>query len=313
MPLLQISAPPDGPRLHRSPQPLGTALAEGLDHPGPIIVMIHGFKFAPGDAFDCPHRHILSLDPARDCWKAMSWPRALGFGSGFADEGLGLAFGWSARCTIWQAYERAEAAGRSLAQLVRQIRHKAPHRPVHILAHSLGARVALSALPHLAEGDIGRAILLNPAEFGGRARATLATPAGCGAEVFNVTSRENDFFDFLLERLIAPPHRGDGTLAQTMPRQPNTLTLQLDHTGTLKALNAHGFPVAPPSGRICHWSSYLRPGVFSLYRTLLRHPEALSQARLRSILPDRPDPRWSRVLQLPDWRVPFPVRRNASL
>ncbi|WP_422029583.1 alpha/beta hydrolase [Roseovarius sp.] len=313
MPLLQISAGPDGPELYGAPRPLGPALAEGLQHPGPVIVMIHGFKFAPGDAFDCPHRHILSLDPARDCWKAMSWPRALGFGSGFEDEGLGLAFGWPARGTIWQAYDRAEKAGRALATLIRQVRRAAPGRRVHLLTHSLGARVALSALPHLAEGDVGRAILLNPAEFGGRARAALATPAGCAAEVFNVTSRENDFFDFLLERLIAPPHRGDGTLAQTMPRQPNTLTLQLDHPGTLRALNAHGFPVAPPSGRICHWSSYLRPGVFSLYRTLLRHPEALSQARLRSILPDRPDPRWSRVLQLPDWRVPLPVRRNASL
>ena len=312
MPLLQINAGPQGPELHGASRPLGHALADGLETPGPIIIMVHGFKFAPGDAFDCPHRHILALEPARDCWKAMSWPRALGFGSGFEDEGLALAFGWSARGTIWQAYNRAEAAGHALAALIRQLRQAAPDRPVHLLTHSLGARVALSALPHLAEGDVGRAILLNPAEFGGRARAALATPAGCGAEIYNVTSRENDVFDFLLERLIAPPHRGDGTLAQTMPRQPNTLTLQLDHPGTLKALNAHGFPVAPPRGRICHWSSYLRPGVFSLYRTLLRRPETLSQARLRSILPDRPDPRWSRVLQLPEFRMPLPVRRNAS-
>ena len=40
----------------------------------------------------------------------------------------------------------------------------APGRPVDVLAHSLGARVALAALPHLAQAP-GRMILLGAAEF----------------------------------------------------------------------------------------------------------------------------------------------------
>ena len=54
MPLLQINAGPQGPELHGASRPLGHALADGLEPPGPIIIMVHGFKFAPGDAFDCP-------------------------------------------------------------------------------------------------------------------------------------------------------------------------------------------------------------------------------------------------------------------
>ncbi len=313
MPLMQITAGPEGPRLHATERPLSPALEETLRTPGPIIVMLHGFKFAPGDPVGCPHRHILSLNPTEDCWKALSWPRELGFGTGFAKEGLAIAFGWPARGTIWQAYRRAGLAGRALADLVNMIARLAPGRPVNLLAHSLGARVVLSSMAHVGEGAIGRAILLNPAEYGGRAREALTTPAGRAAEVVNVTSRENDLFDFLLERLIAPPEQGDATLAQSMPRLPNTVTLQLDHVKTLGALNASGFPIAPPSGRICHWSAYLRPGVFSLYRTLLREPESLPLSRLRAMAPDSPDPRWSRVLALPDIPLPFPQRRNAPL
>ena len=313
MPLIQVTAGPSGPRLHGSSGPLDPTLEQALATSGPVIVMIHGFKFAPGHASGCPHRHILSLNPTRDCWKALSWPRALGFGTGFVGEGLGIAFGWPARGTIWQAYRRAEIAAQALAELIRRIRHIAPGKPVNLLAHSLGGRVALSALHNVSQGDVSRAILLNPAEFGGRARDALATPAGRTAEVINITSRENDLFDFLLECLIAPPERGDGTLAQTMPRQPNTLTVQLDHRDTLTALNECGFPIAPPGGRICHWSAYLRPGVFSLYRALVRQPQAYPLTRLRTLLPDRPDPRWSRVFELPDLRLPLPAQRNAPL
>jgi pimeloyl-ACP methyl ester carboxylesterase len=313
MPLLQVTAGPDGPALFGASRDLESALDMALGTPGPVIVMIHGYKFAPGHATACPHRHILSLEPIAGCWKALSWPRSLGFGRGLHEEGLGISFGWPARGTIWQAYRAAEQAGRALAELVHALRRRAPDRPVHVLTHSLGARVALSALPHLPAGAMGRAILLNPAEYGGHARQALCSAAGRTAEVFNVTSRENDLFDFLLERLIAPPQDGDRTLAQTMPCRPNTLTLQLDHAGTLETLREMGFAIAPPGGRICHWSAYLRPGVFDLYRALLRRPHAYPHARLRAALPDRPEPRWSRVLPVPELRLPQPARGDAPL
>jgi len=312
MPLLQINAGPDGPVVNRTQRPLGPTLQKALQTPGPIIIMLHGYKFAPGHHRGCPHRHILSLRPNPQCWKALSWPRALGFGAGKAQEGLGIAFGWSARGTIWQAYARAANAAGQLARLITQIRRAAPGRAVHLMAHSLGARVALGAMRQLPGGSIDRMILLNAAEYGAYARDALESEAGRAAEIINVTSRENDLFDFLLERLIAPPEPGDRTMAHAMPQRPNTLTIQLDHPGTLDALTRAGFAIAPRTFRFCHWSTYLRPGLFDVYRTLLRNPETLPLAQLRAALPETPEPRWSRVLPVPDLRLALPTGQRAA-
>lgn len=297
MPLLRLDALGETPHLHGSAEAPGPLLAEAARAGrGPIIVMVHGYKFIPGHRARCPHRHILSLEDRRDCWRARSWPSALGFGTGRPEEGLGLALGWTARGTIRQAYARAEAAGVALAQAIEVLHAAAPHRPVHALAHSLGARVVLQALARLPAHAVSRAILLAGAEFASCAEHALSSPAGRSAEIFNVTSRENDLFDFLLERLVGPPRRGDTTLGQGLGDRPGTLTLQLDDPATLAALRAGGFVIAAPDRRVCHWSAYLRPGVFDLYRALLRNPETLPLAALRARLPPRPQPRWSRLL-----------------
>ncbi|MFN3210409.1 MAG: alpha/beta hydrolase [Roseovarius sp.] len=305
MPLLQIDATPLGPCLHGSGRPLLPSLRRALARPGPVIIMTHGFKYAPGHASACPHRHILSLTPETRTWKAKSWPRGLGFGAGDAEEGLAIGFGWQARGTIWNAYRAAETAGLCLADLVAMIRQAAPARPVHIVAHSMGARVALGALPHLRAGAIGRILLLNGAEFGAAARAAIDSNAGRAAEFISVTTRENDLFDFLLERLISAPEHGDRSLAQALPQRPNTLTVQLDHPDTLLSLQNAGFRVAPGRARFyCHWSTYLRDGLFDFYRALLRDPERHALPQLRAQLPGVPDPRWSRVLPWPRTGLP---------
>ncbi|MFD1509948.1 DUF726 domain-containing protein [Lacimonas salitolerans] len=285
------------------------ALAAG---DGPVVILTHGYKFQPGHPVHCPHSHILSLDDA-PCPKAVSWPRALGVGQGAGQNDVAaVAFGWPARGTIWAAWQRAEMAGAQLAQVITAIRAAAPHRPVHALAHSLGARVVLSALHHLAPGALGRIILLAGAEYAGNAAAALDTPAGRRAEVINITSRENDLFDFLLERLVAPPVRGDWTIGQRMDIRANVLSLQLDAPRTLSALAMRGFAIAPPAARICHWSVYRRAGVFELYRALLLRPETLPLAHLRAALPEAPAPRWSRLLTPPRVALPVPFARNAS-
>jgi len=266
--------------------------------------MIHGYKFTPGHEYACPHEHILALKPSRTTWKAKSWPRGLGFGTGDPREGVAVAFGWQARGTIWQAYKRAETAGLCLSDLITMIRQIAPHRTVHMLAHSLGARVVLRSLPHLKPGAVGRAILLNGAEFGTFARVAADSPAGRAAEIINITTRENDLFDFLLERLIRAPEVGDRSVAQTLPLRSNTLTIQLDHPTTLAALAKVGVDIDPGRAQVCHWSAYLRPGLLEFYRTLLRSPGSPDLSKLRAMLPDVPDPRWSKVLAWPSIRLP---------
>ncbi len=294
MPLIQVNAIGDTPCLHGSgAEPLH---AEDLvTARGPAIVMIHGYKFLPGDPRHCPHRHILSLDTTRACWKALSWPRHLGFGRGNPGEGLAVAFGWSARGSIWRAYDEAVQAGHALARLIEMLKAAAPDRPVHILAHSLGARVALRALSALDAPLVERVILMAGAEFAGPAQAALASPAGRAAELVNVTSRENDLYDFLLESLIAAPKSGDRTISHGLAEAARCVTLQLDDPETLGTLAGLGFPIAPPARRVCHWSGYLRPGVFPLYQALLRRPETLPIDLLRTRLPETPHPRWSRL------------------
>lgn len=294
MPHLEVNTGPAGPCLHRTGERPDAALALALRRPGPIIVMVHGYKFSPGHDRACPHGHILSLSP-RPCWKALSWPRALGFGAGDPEEGVAIAFGWAARGTLWRAYGRAPDAGRQLADLVRRIHRIDPARPVQMIAHSLGARVVLGALATLPAGSIGRVILLNGADYAETARRAIAAPAGRRAEILNVTTRENDLFDFLFERLIRPPHPGARCLAEAFPAAPNTLQIQLDHPATRDALSRLGFRVASEPTRICHWSAYLRPGLMQVYNDLLRDPRRLTLSGLRHHLGDAHDPRWSRL------------------
>ena len=252
----------------------------------PIVVMIHGWRYAPGLAHDCPHGTILSLDPPPEHRRVVSWPRHLGL-DGRA--GLGIALGWSAKCDPWRAHLRAGWTGPALAEIA-QFVFDQTGRGVQVIAHSMGARVALAALPLLPPGAINRLILLAAAETRGRALTALATPAGRAVEVINVSTRENDLFDACFEWGI---HLGLRTsIGQGLGRGlPNWRDLWIDQPRTLQALAALGHPLSDPPRRICHWSPYLRPGTIALYRALID-----GSLSARDLPGDRPGRRWSRLI-----------------
>lgn len=285
---LNASDVPDPARLAR-------ALAE-LPEGAPVVVMIHGMKFDPATPEHSPHGHILSLSPDRSCWKAKSWPRRLGLGD---TRGLAIAFGWPARGPVWQVTAEAARAARSLAAHLSALRRLAPRRPVHMIAHSLGARVALRALAEMQGGDIQRVVLLSGAVFRAEAARVMETPAGRTAEVISVQTRENRLFDALLR--AAYPLSGP-TLGHRGPARANWLDLPLDRARTTEALARLGHPLGPHPAPICHWATYLRPGVWRVYRALLTTPERLPLAVLRTLTtPDSRPRRW-----LPP--LPFPGR-----
>lgn len=245
--------------LDHDPAALERALA-ALPPGAPVVVLIHGYKYAPDVPGHCPHETILAARTPRQHWKVMSWPRHLGFGRG--QEGLVIAFGWDALGSIWGAYGRAGAAGRALAGLIAGI-----DRPVHMLAHSLGARVALSALAHAGAGDVGRVVLIAGAELRGRAHAAMTTPAGRRAEVLNVTSRENAPFDLMFEAVLG--FRGRA-LGAGLPDVPGWTDLPVGEAATRARLARLGHRIGAPSRRACHWSLYLRPGLLPLYGAVIR-------------------------------------------
>jgi hypothetical protein len=257
-----------------------------LPEGAPVVVMIHGWRYAPGFARDCPHGSILSLDPPADDRRAVSWPRHLGLdGNG----GLGIALGWNARCDPWRAHLRAHATGAALAQIAGLV-HRQTGRGVQVIAHSMGARVAISALPRIASGQITRMILLAAAETRGQALTALDSPAGRAVEVINVTTRENDLFDACFEWGV---HLGLRTsIGQGLGRaRPGWHDLWIDQPRTLRALAALGHPLADAPRRICHWSPYLRPGTIALYRALIE-----GRLSARALPPHRPGRRWSRLI-----------------
>lgn len=257
-----------------------------------VVIMVHGYKFDPARADKTPHRHI--LDPRQDAAPArdMSWPRAMGF-HGLTGEGLCIALGWPSLGGFAAAYRRAGDVGRALAPVIAGIRARHPRTEITVMGHSLGARVGLSALPHLRAGDVDRVIALSPADRIDTARSSMATPAGRTARVLAVHSRENDLYDAAMEcALPSGTSRALGTGWAEAPA--NWCDVQIDCAQTLEVLARMDIDIAPPQRLICHWSSYTRSGVFDLYRAVAHG--AIDPAALRTVLPSDSAPRWSRLI-----------------
>lgn len=304
MPLVHVTSDGQGLSLHAGQPAVIPTLAMALRRSaGPVVIMLHGYKYRPGHPGHCPHGTLFSIDANRDRTRAMSWPRALA-----QDSALAIGFGWNARGSIWQAWDNAAKAAEQLAWLIDTIAGLAPHRPANVIAHSLGARVLTQALPRLARPTVDRAVLLAAAEYGHNIAAALDSPAGSRVRLLNVTSRENDLFDFLFERFIPPPRSGARAAGHGFD-MPRTVTLQIDCQRTLASLAANGFPVGNRVQRICHWSVYLREGLFPLYRAFLRQELAFEQ--LRSLASGPTAPRWSRLLPRPMPAGPWNAGLNA--
>ncbi len=280
-----------------APQTPATFLSQlaALPDDAPVVIMLHGYRYSPSHQRASPHHFILS--PTGQRGRTRSWPRRMGFGQRWAQSGLCIAFGWEADGTLWQAYKEAANASLALSQLILTVQSIHPG-PVSIIAHSLGARVALGALPHLPARAVARMVLLAGAEFQSTATAALETPAGRTTEVLNVTSRENDIYDFLFERLLAPLSLRARSIGAGLAL-PNAVTLQIDCPAHRSALRALGYPTAEPARLMCHWSAYTRPGMFPFYRAFLRRPASLPLAILRHTLPTTIAPRWSRLRIIP--------------
>lgn len=267
-----------------SGEPLAPALRR-LPRQAAVVIMIHGYRFSPWVADEDPHRHILSLDPRKDCWKAVSWPRHLHLHRPGA--GLGIGLGWPARGSLRGVAARAFDIGGTLAGMIHRIKDMRPDLQVHILAHSLGARVALAAVAELQPGAVRRVVLLSGAEYRGLALAAMAAPGARQLQVVNVTSGENALFDALFRLAVPAPALTDWPIAAGFRDLAGWTDLSVDCPRTRAALRGAGYRTRPPATRICHWSTYLRPGLFPLYRDLMDPARPDPLHRLAAALPRR--------------------------
>lgn len=289
---------------------LGAKLAR-LPRAAPVTILVHGYKFDPARPARDPHRSLFAFDP-RPCWKIRSWPRGLGFADDRGETGLAIGFGWPAaaghlaslgatrRTGFAVVYDRAADYGALLAGLIALIHRLDPGRTIDILAHSLGARVVLSALPHLTQAP-GRIVLLGAAEFDTRVHEALgALRAPAAPRIYNVTARCNDIYDAMFETFAPRRSWSDRAIGLGLGASlPFWLDLQIDRADVTAWINERGIPLTAAQARFCHWSFYTRRGAFELYRAILRRQPGWDVASLRhaSCFAGQ-EPRWSRVRPL---------------
>lgn len=301
----------------------------------PLVVMVHGYKFDPFNPDVAnPHDYLYHFDPDRvaaDRWqRPASWPVGLGFRDGdkWGVDGLCVGFAWSSRPqqrigAFCRAYQEASQAGRALLQTLDDLSEAYPSRDIDIFVHSLGARVALTALRVAAKRGradllerIGRVILLGPAELVSVARDTMVAIERCDParkpEIYSVVARENDFFDVLLERFapkiegVTPVCVGSHGLSKDFG---GWLDLQLDSPALKQWLAERSIVIGGGPRRACHWGLYNRPGALEFYAKILRDRPRWSIEAMRAAgVPTEQEQRWAR---LPKPRL-IPWRRRAE-
>lgn len=299
----------------------------------PVTVLVHGYRYAPapraGAPGSCPHDLLYRTDDIRISPDERrpgraAWPRALGYSETGLADGLCVAFGWQGRTDrqtrffrerpgdFARAYRDAEAAGKALARILGHLGRRLPTGSVGVMAHSLGARVALQAMDRRPDALPGRVLLLGAAEYAGVARTVVEAQDGLGhrvaalPEILSVASRANDLYDALFEMLAPPPAlQGDRALgAKGLGRpHPRWMDVQLDHPEVADWLAAQGLELVRLPERVSHWSFYADPAAMAFWRRVLRAEPGWSLAGLRDRgIPETWSPRWSRVPRL----IPMP-------
>lgn len=284
-----------------------TSILQKIPEDAPIAILIHGYKYDPAAPNRNPHQHIFSASPKAHK-RVRSWPKGLGFSSDTTQDGLCIGFAWSAynpsintlishrKNSFLHSYDQAAYVATILAQLLVDIEQIAPNRKIDLVSHSLGARVTLLGIDQANSSNIGKVILMGAAEYKSVAQSSAMNS---DAEFYNLTSRENDIFDFLFETFAKSSNKNDRALGNGLDQAlSNWVDIQIDRKEVIQYFISRGIVITDQPKRLCHWSFYTRSGMMDLYHNILRQRVAWSVPVLRSdMLNLAQQPRWSSLFR----------------
>ena len=248
--------------------------------PSAFVIMIHGYKFDSTQRHHCPHATMFNPSAVEQDYRTLSWPDAFHMAPAGS---CAIGFSWPARGRLKSVYHLAARAGVELGQLIKALRSNYPKTPIHLMAHSMGARVVLRAFHTLGAGNIERAILMFPAEYEVPSEAALNTDAGQTCEILTIASRENAFYEYLFSWMNLAGHQMGRAFGGYQPSRTNHVTVWIDRKEIIDALHSMDIQVGTRKRRLCHWSAYTRTGIFNLYARWLFHPRQLPITTLQRI------------------------------
>ncbi len=197
---------------------LEPALAD-LPAGAPIVIYVHGHQ-------DWPHPDVLAQARQQvGLAITLNWPATARFFGALPD--------------VNQLYFDAGNAAPALAWLINLLGELAPDRPIDLLAHSLGARVGLQALPLLQHSNLARLVGLAAVEFSAITLLALTAPAARNMAFYNVTTEKTLLFHRIMHHFGPRPGPADGLLCKgfAFPRG-NWVDIRLDRPAVRHPLTA---------------------------------------------------------------------------
>ena len=249
-----------------------------------VVVMVNGFDFDPTEGGDDnPHKTLFKdWNKRLSDAEAGAW-QCFGFGWYSAElepqSWLGGVFRGHWNPYRW-SWELAHQAGGILAEAIDTHMRSCPDSKVCIMAHSMGARVALGALRQLDCGRVWRTLLLNGSEYSQTAK-TIAGHTAC--KVLNIVVEADDVLD-KLGSVFAPEAFIKAVVGQKGLLDPpkNWLDFRLDDEETRTWAERKGYKNLRgdnPDRIADHWYSYTHECNWVLFRDFLLGQQKLSHFR----------------------------------
>lgn len=147
-------------------------------------------------------------------------------------------------------YEKAGSEAEGLARLINGLRKIAPDCPVDVVAHRLGARVAILAV-RIARSKMWRNLLLtNAFEYSARTLVALDCPMGRHLNFHNIITHQNNITSLFFDRFGPKPGPADRAICFgykfAHSNWSEVLDTDLAATRLLLAMGANTFALTAP-------------------------------------------------------------------